>query len=88
MRPYNRYLITLSAVLSLSTTVLAAYGVRQLDAYYSAYVIEALIVTLLFGYLHPRASRALNRVGYVLVAGFVLVVAIKVASILGVVRSQ
>jgi len=88
MRPYNRYLITLSAVLSLSTTVLAAYSVRQLDAYYSVLVIEALMVTLLFGYLHPRASQALNRVSYVLIAGFLLVVAIKAATILGGVRSQ
>ncbi len=88
MRPYNRYLITLSATLSLSTTVLAAYGVRQLDAYYSAYMIEALVVTLLFGYLHPRASQALNRISYALFAGFLLVVVIKVATILGVVRSQ
>ena len=86
MRPYNRYLVTLSAVLSLSTVVLAAYNVQELDAYFSAYVIETLVVTLLFGYLHPRASRALQGVGYVLVVGFLLVVAIKVAAILGAVR--
>jgi len=88
MRPYNRYLITLSAVLALSTTVLAAYDVRQLDAYYSVFVIEMLVVTLLFGYLHPRAARALAGLSYALVAGFLLIVAIKVATILGVVRSQ
>lgn len=82
MRPYNRYLIALSAVLSLSTTVLAAYDVRRLDAYFSLYVIESLVVTLLFGYLHPRASRALNGISWALVAGFLLVVAIKVAATL------
>jgi hypothetical protein len=86
MRPYNRYLIALSGILSLSTTVLAVYNVRQLDAYFSVYVIEILLMMLLFGYLHPRASRVLQGVGYVLVAGFLLVVAIKVAAILGVVR--
>ena len=86
MRPYNRYLIVLSAVVALSTTVLAAYDVRQLDAYFSVYVIEMLVVTLFFGYLHPRAARVLTGIGYALVAVFLLVVAIKVVTIIGVVR--
>ncbi len=86
MRPYNRYLIAQSVVLSLSTTVLAAYDVRQLDVYFSVYVIESLVMTLLFGYLHPRASRVLNGISYMLVVGFLLVVAIKAAAIFWVIR--
>jgi hypothetical protein len=88
MRLYNRYLIVLSAILSLSTTVLAVYDVRQLDAYFSMYVIESLVVTLLFGYLHPRAGRVLSRISYALVACFLLIVVIKIATMLQLVRPQ
>ena len=82
MRLYNRYLIVLSLVFTLSTTILASYGQNHLDAYFTAYVIEYLIVTLLFVYLDPRAKRLLDGLGYVLFGGFLAIVLVKVIDIL------
>jgi len=79
---YNRYLLTLAVLFFLSTTVLAAYGQDKLDAYFTVYVIEYLVTTLLFVYLDPRARRLLDAMGYVLFGGFLVIVAIKVAQIL------
>lgn len=79
---YNRYLLTLAAVFTLSTTILAAYGQNKLDAYFTLYVIEYLVTTLLFVYLAPRARRLLDGVGYLLFAGFLIIVALKVIEIL------
>jgi len=82
MRPYNRYLLALAAVFTLSTTLLAAYGQDKLDAYFTTYVIEYLIVTLLFVYLDSRARRFLDGLGYVLFGGFLVIVLFKVLEIL------
>lgn len=79
---YNRYLLTLAAVFTLSTTILAAYGQNKLDAYFTLYVIEYLVMTLLFVYLAPRARRLLDGMGYVLFAGFLIIVTLKVIEIL------
>ncbi len=82
MRPYNRYLIVLATVLSLSTVVLAAYGVQRLDAYFSLYAIEYVVITLLSAHLHPRGRRVLDKIGYVLFGGSLIIVVIKVIGIL------
>lgn len=82
MRLYNRYLTVLAAVFTLSTTILAAYGQSRLDAYFTAYVIEYLIVTLLYVYLDPRARKLLDGLGYVLFGGFLVIVLFKVIEIL------
>jgi hypothetical protein len=82
MRIYNRYLLALAAAFTLSTTLLAAYGQDKLDAYFTAYVIEYLIVTLLFVYLDPRMRRQLDGLGYVLFGGFVAIVLLKVLEVL------
>ncbi len=82
MRLYNRYLLTLALLFGMSTTVLAAYGQDKLDVYFTAYVIEYLVATLLFAYLSPRARRLLDAMGYVLFGGFLVVVALKVIEIL------
>ncbi len=79
---YNRYLLTLAALFALSTTLLAGYGQDRLDAYLTTYIIEYLIATLLFAYLHPKARRLLDAMGYVLFAGFLVIVAFKVIEIL------
>jgi len=79
---YNRYLVILAALFFLTTTILAAYGQDRLDAYFTAYVIEYLIITLLFVYLDPRARRLLDAAGYVLFGGFMLIVILKVVEIL------
>lgn len=82
MTLYNRYLVILAALFFLSTTILAAYGQDRLDAYFTVYVIEYLITTLLFVYLDPRARRLLDDAGYVLFGGFMLIVILKVVEIL------
>jgi hypothetical protein len=79
---YNRYLMTLAVLFTLSTTILAAYGQNKLDAYFTVYVIEYLIATLLFVYLDPRARRLLDAMGYVLFGGFMVIVIFKVVEIL------
>lgn len=82
MTLYNRYLLTLAALFTMSTTILAAYGQDKLDAYFTVYVIEYLVATLLFVYLDPRARRLLDAMGYVLFGGFTVIVAMKVVEIL------
>ena len=82
MRIFNSYIIILSVLLLLTTVVLAAGAGNDLDIYYICYVIEALIVTELFVYFSERARRALNRVGLVLFAGFLVIVAAQVYQVL------
>jgi TRAP-type C4-dicarboxylate transport system permease small subunit len=41
-----------------------------------------LLITLLYVYLNPRARRALNTVGAVLFAGFMVIVVLEVMEIL------
>lgn len=82
MTLYNRYLLTLAVLFTLSTTILAAYGQDKLDAYFTVYVIEYLVATLLFVYLEPRARKLLDAMGYVLFGGFMVIVALKVIEIL------
>jgi hypothetical protein len=79
---YNRYFLTLAVLFTLSTTILAAYGQDRLDAYFTVYVIEYLVATLLFVYLEPRARRLLDAMGYVLFGGFMVIVTMKVVEIL------
>lgn len=82
MRLFNRYLLTLGALFGLSTALLAAYGQDRLDAYFTVYVLEYLITTLLFVSLDRRARRLLDGVGYVLFAVFLAIVVRKVIEIL------
>ncbi len=82
MTLYNRYLLILTSLFALSTIILAGYGQDKLDAYFTTYVIEYLIVTLLFVYLEPKARRLLDGMGYLLFGGFLVIVALKVVAIL------
>ena len=79
---YNRYLMTLALLFTLSTTLLASYGQNKLDAYFTVFVIEYLITTLLFVYFDPRARRLLDAMGYLLFGGFLVIVILKVIDIL------
>ena len=81
MRIYNRYIISLALLFMLTTVILSA-SEQSLDLYFSLYLIECLILTLLFSQLNPRARGGLNRIGYVLFVGFLSLVAIKVVEIL------
>ena len=81
MRIYNRYIITLTISLTLTTAIISVFR-KSLDFYFSAYLVECLAITLLFTYLSPRAQKALNRVWYVLFAGFVILVMVKAVEII------
>jgi peptidoglycan/LPS O-acetylase OafA/YrhL len=82
MRVYNSFIVTLALAFGLITVVLAAYGADKLDLYYALYTITLLILTVLYIYFSPKARRALNLVGVVAFAGFLVVVALKVMEIL------
>jgi len=82
MTLYNRYFLTIATLFTFSTSVLAIFGQDKLDAYFTVYVIEYLIVTLLFVHLNPKARRLLDGMGYALFAVFGIIVALKVITIL------
>ena len=66
----------------LTTVILSVVSNSSLDLYWTIYIIEALVLTELYVYLNPKARRGLNRVSYVLFAGFMLIVAQNVTGIL------
>ena len=82
MRAYNRYVLSLAVVLLLTTLALVAAGVQKLADYYTLYVLEALVITELFVYFNRRARRGLTLVSIVLFAGFLAIVAARVAALL------
>jgi len=77
---YNRYIIWLTLIFMLSTVILSV-SQQSLDVYFSVYLIECLAITLLFSHLNLRAREGVNRVGYVLFCGFMVLVAAKVVEI-------
>lgn len=82
MRIYDRYLVTLALVFTATTVLLTFYNQRQVDLYYSSYLIELLAVTLIFAHLLPLARRSLGIIGVLLFGGFLVIVAMKVSQIL------
>jgi hypothetical protein len=82
MKIYDKYILILASLLLATTVIVAAIGEVRLDLYFSIYVIEALVLTELYVYLNPKAKRELNKVNYALFAGFLVIVAAKVAEIL------
>ena len=66
----------------LTTVIISVSGEAGLDLHFSLYLIEYLVVTLLFVYFNPRARRILNNTGYVLFAGFMVIVGERVLRIL------
>ena len=82
MRAYNRYILFLALLLLSTTIILSMAGENRLDLYFTIYIIESLVLNELYIYLNPKARRGLNRVSYMLFAGFPLIVALKVVEIL------
>ena len=72
MKIYNRYIITITLLLLLTTVILIATGQNSLDIYYTIYVVEALIVTELYVHFNNNARRGLNYVSTILFGGFVI----------------
>ena len=67
-------LILASGLIDIS---LAFLGQNDLTIYFIINVIAYLAITLLYAYLNPRARRALNTIGIVLFAGFLVIVSLK-----------
>ena len=81
MRIYNRYVVSLVLACCLINTLLAFLGRNDLAIYLTINIIAYLVITLLYVYLNPRARRALNPVGAVLFAGFIVMVLVEVLGI-------
>ena len=82
MRIYNKYIVSLVLASGLINTSLAFLGQNDLGVYFTINVLAYLVITLLYAYLNPRARRALNTVGVVFFAGFMVIVSLKVMEIL------
>ncbi len=78
MKIYNSYILTIAALLLLTTVILVALGQNALDVYYSIYIVEALVVTELYVYFNTKARRGLNLVSAVLFGGFLLILSLQV----------
>ncbi len=82
MRIYNKYVVSLVLISGLINTLLAFFNQNDLELYFIINIIAYLLITLLYVYLNPRARRALNSVGAVLFAGFMVIIALKAMDIL------
>jgi hypothetical protein len=82
VRIYNRYIVSLALLFSLTTILMAAYGQNRLDVYFTVYLIETLVLTEIYVYLTPKARRGLNLISGVLFIGFIGIVAFEVYKIL------
>ena len=82
MKIYNNYILTIAILFLLTTIILVAMGQNSLDVYYTAYIIEALVVTQLHVYFNDRVRRRLNFVSIMLFVGFLFIVALQTIKIL------
>ncbi len=82
MRIYNKYVVSLVLTSCLINALLAFFNQDDLEIYFIINIVAYLLITLLYVYLNPRARRALNTVGAVLFAGFMVIVVLKVMEIL------
>jgi len=79
---YNRYILTITILLLVTTVVLAALGQNSLKFYYILYLVEALIVTELYVHFSAKARHELNLVSSVLLVGFLAVLSLEIIKIL------
>ena len=82
MRIYNTFIIALALASCLITTLLAFLGQNDIQVYFIINTIAFMIITLLYVYFNPRARKALNTVGVVFFAGFLVIVTLKVIEII------
>ena len=82
MRIYNRYVVSLVLACCLINTLLAFLGRNDLEIYLTINIVAYLVITLLYVSLNPRVRRALNPVGAVLFAGFIVMVVVEVLGIM------
>jgi hypothetical protein len=82
LRIFNKYIISLALTSCLINIILAFSGQNNLEIYFIINILAYLIITLLYVYLNPRARKALNTIGIVLFAGFMVIVSLKVIEII------
>ena len=82
MRIYNRYLIFLVLVFCLVDIFLAFVKQNDIAVYFTLNVIAYLTITVLFVCFSPKTRRILSAVSVVYLAGFIVVVALKIINIL------
>jgi len=79
---YNRYVITVSLFLLLTTIILIATGQNSIDLYFTVYVIEALAITELYVHINNKARRGLTYVSTILFGGFAVALCLQIIKIL------
>jgi hypothetical protein len=79
---YNRYVITVSLFLLLTTIILIATGQNSIDLYFTVYVIEALAITELYVHINNKARRGLTYVSTILFGGFAIALCLQILKIL------
>lgn len=82
MKIYNRYVITVSLFLLLTTVILIATGQNSIDLYFTVYVIEALAITELYVHINNKARRGLTYVSTILFGGFAIALCFQIIKIL------
>ena len=82
MRIYNRYLIFLVLVYCLIDIFLAFVKQNDIAVYFTLNVIAYLTITMLFIFFSPKTRRILSVVSVVYLAGFMVVVTLKILGIL------
>ena len=82
MRIYNTYIVSLVIASGAVNTLLALVGQKDFGIYFIINALTYLAITLLYAYLNPRARMALNTIGVVLFAGFLVIVSLKVLAII------
>ena len=82
MRIYNRYLIFLVLVSCLIDIFLAFVKQNDIAVYFTINVIAYLTITMLFIFFSPKTRRILSVVSVVYLAGFMVVVTLKILGIM------
>ncbi len=82
MKIYNGYILITALVLLLTTVILIATGQTLLNVYYTAYILEALIITELFVYFNAKVRRGLTLISAVLFGGLLFVASLEIIKIL------
>jgi len=82
MRTINKYIGSLALFFLSSTVILAFIGEERLDLYFAVYLLECLVVTLLFAHLNPQARRGLNLISFGLFMGFGVIILNRVLEII------
>ena len=82
MRIYNRYLTFLVLVSCLIDIFLAFVKQNDIAVYFTLNVIAYLTITMLFIFFSPKTRRILSVVSVVYLAGFMVVVTLKILGIL------